>query len=543
MKVIPVSCKYPLSHHERKCAGKRLAHTGMGRAELPGMWTGASSLCYSWVCMNHKDASVSLVYRESSKLQRCYSSQRLAQGLWSPCKITGVEESRANLWFCSCVSRFNWEAVRPGAKAHTQRAKSSETQGQIVGLFSPLLLFSPPPPPPLRRRLRSPQFLARSKICPWVSEDASETKHCMVRGALASNEADCSSCPERLWNTKKRNLAQQSEKLLWDGDERMSQSQNRASWPEVANSAPCGPEDIWEISNSRTPRTTKSKGANSWSSLQKCQCLVRMRRRLQVKDNTVSKFNVMVEECFAWPQSGIRINARNAFRFSFLSANRASPSGFGPLGRFNASVKRHISNVCHFIRMPLSDQRWNSQYRRWADFPDKANNQQFMNEIAHPEKMDHVYFSPLSVDCRPTVGWPSADSLPTVGRQPPDGSTDSRPTFCHRQSTDGRPTVGGEDDRRSTVWCLSQLHHENEDVFHSWDGTEGFLAKAHWPTVIRLSTDCRSTVGWLRVARLSVDSRPIGRPTDLSTDSRTCPLISCLMSDNHEQSPILARVT
>ena len=106
--------------------------------------------------------------------------------------------------------------------------------------------------------------------------------------------------------------------------------------------------------------------------------------------------------------------------------------------------------------------------------------------------LDHVYFSPLSVDsrsivgrqstdpstdcrptidrlstdCRPTVDRLSADSRPTVDRQSTDSrptvdrqsvdvSTDSRPIYSHRQSTDGRPTVGAEDDCRSPVGRLS----------------------------------------------------------------------------------------
>ena len=91
--------------------------------------------------------------------------------------------------------------------------------------------------------------------------------------------------------------------------------------------------------------------------------------------------------------------------------------------------------------------------------------------------MDHVYFSPLSVDSRSIVGRQSADwrptHRPTVGRL----STDYRPTV-DRLSTSCRPTV----DRQSTD---SRLQSASTDST-VW----GRLSVASRSPVGRLSSDC-----------------------------------------------------
>ena len=94
----------------------------------------------------------------------------------------------------------------------------------------------------------------------------------------------------------------------------------------------------------------------------------------------------------------------------------------------------------------------------WQDADIVSNALRALDTKIAVKYADHVYFSPLSVDCRPThrptVGWPSADSLPTVDRQSVDSRAMGQPTVGRHFVTDSRPTVGGEDDRRSTVGRL-----------------------------------------------------------------------------------------
>ena len=79
----------------------------------------------------------------------------------------------------------------------------------------------------------------------------------------------------------------------------------------------------------------------------------------------------------------------------------------------------------------------------------------------------------LSTDCLPTVDRLSTDSRPTVDRQSVDVSTDTRPIYSHRQSTDGRPTVGAEDDCRSPVGRPTVVRlHANEGDLESWSWQE-----------------------------------------------------------------------
>ena len=110
-----------------------------------------------------------------------------------------------------------------------------------------------------------------------------------------------------------------------------------------------------------------------------------------------------------------------------------------------------------------------------------------------------MYFSPLSVDCRP-IGRPtyrSTDCRPTVDRQSVDLSADRRPT-TYRQSTDSRSTYRPTVDRQLSD-CRSPVGRQSVNV----------------------STDCRSTRSQLTVGRQSTDCRRVGfRQKSFSTISR-----------------------
>ena len=114
---------------------------------------------------------------------------------------------------------------------------------------------------------------------------------------------------------------------------------------------------------------------------------------------------------------------------------------------------------------------------------------------------DHVYFSPLSVDSRSTVGWQSADSRPTHRPTVDRLSTDSRPTV-DRQSTDCRLIVYRQStDSRSTVgrW----VNRQSADILSPTVDRQS-VART---TVGRLSADCRPTVWWLGRFRIVMLAR------------------------------------
>ena len=107
-------------------------------------------------------------------------------------------------------------------------------------------------------------------------------------------------------------------------------------------------------------------------------------------------------------------------------------------------------------------------------------------------KWAHVYFSPLSVDCRP-IGRPTYRS--TVDRLP----ADSRPTVGRpigRPSTDYLPTVGRPIGRQSTdSWVtVGRLLVDSRSTYRPTVGRHA---------VSRLSVDGRSTVDWLSASGLS----------------------------------------
>ena len=155
----------------------------MGRAELPGMWTGASGLCYSWTYVSTR-SSLPFQRRVPNCALQFFST--FDEGLWSPW-ITGVKESRAK-------SRFNSEAARPGEKAHTQRNSGSE-------------------------------------LSMWHKHGSAWW------GSMGRTRIERSRLFILLWRTaehekkKRRNLAQQSNKMLWDAGQVWNRDGvSRAGW-------------------------------------------------------------------------------------------------------------------------------------------------------------------------------------------------------------------------------------------------------------------------------------------------------------------------